>query len=218
MSQELYRLSPPFVAKVSKKGTYGDGGGLFLQVGVQGQSKSWIFMYQRGRFGLEDTHEQFIKALKHERRAIPLDRDHTPKLLKIARAIIKEHERDYAAHEDTKKNELIQAAERYVEERRRGYVGLGSAKAISLAAVRDEARKCRELLARKIDPHDEHERLRRKNARTHIEASSFLAMGNDYICSRVDDLEHPWGPRTRKHNEGMLNGHLKPLHDWPVKV
>jgi integrase len=49
MALSLNRLSARFITTIAKKGTYGDGGGLFLQVGICGQSKSWIFMYRRGR-------------------------------------------------------------------------------------------------------------------------------------------------------------------------
>jgi hypothetical protein len=33
-------LNARFVKSVTKKGTYGDGGGLFLQVGIDGSAKS----------------------------------------------------------------------------------------------------------------------------------------------------------------------------------
>ncbi|HWN50265.1 MAG TPA: site-specific integrase [Xanthobacteraceae bacterium] len=41
----INKLTARFVETVKKNGTYGDGGGLSLQVGSSGQAKSWIFRY-----------------------------------------------------------------------------------------------------------------------------------------------------------------------------
>ena len=41
----IEKLKPRFVETVKTKGLYGDGGGLYLQVGEGGESKSWIFRY-----------------------------------------------------------------------------------------------------------------------------------------------------------------------------
>lgn len=46
MAGGIEKLSALKVARLSKAGYYGDGGGLYLQVGVKG-SKSWIFRYMR---------------------------------------------------------------------------------------------------------------------------------------------------------------------------
>jgi integrase len=154
MAQKLNRLSARFVASVGKKGTYGDGGGLFLQVGIAGQSKSWIFMYRRGRFG---------------------------------------EARD-----------------------RRGYVGLGSVTAVSLAAARRAAQECRELLASGIDPRAERQRRERARLQERNKNASFLTMAENYISARVNDVERPWHSKTRIGAEGDLKRHLKPLHEKPI--
>jgi integrase len=41
----IHKLTPRFVATVTEKGMYLDGGGLYLQVGDGGKAKSWIFRY-----------------------------------------------------------------------------------------------------------------------------------------------------------------------------
>jgi hypothetical protein len=41
----IHKLTPRFVATVTEKGMYLDGGGLNLQVGDGGKAKSWIFRY-----------------------------------------------------------------------------------------------------------------------------------------------------------------------------
>jgi integrase len=41
----VHKLTPRLAATVTKKGMYADGGGLYLQVGEDGKSKSWIFRY-----------------------------------------------------------------------------------------------------------------------------------------------------------------------------
>jgi hypothetical protein len=98
------RLTATFVRTVSEKGTYGDGGNLFLQVGIGGKAKSWLFLFDKGRLTPgHDSHGRFIKALEQEHRDIPpttrRSADRIEKLLKIARAILKDHEWDYVTHE-----------------------------------------------------------------------------------------------------------------------
>jgi integrase len=46
-----HHLTNRFVNTVTEAGMYGDGDGLYLQVGEAGNAKSWIFRYSRGRFG-----------------------------------------------------------------------------------------------------------------------------------------------------------------------
>lgn len=41
----IHKLTPRFVETVKTKGMYGDGGGLYLQVGSGGGAKSWLFRY-----------------------------------------------------------------------------------------------------------------------------------------------------------------------------
>jgi integrase len=45
----IHKLSPAFVEKVTSKGVYSDGLGLYLR--VQGNTKSWVFRFARSRFG-----------------------------------------------------------------------------------------------------------------------------------------------------------------------
>ena len=162
MAQKLNRLSARFVATISKKGTYGDGGGLFLQVGIAGQAKSWIFIYRRARL-LGKTKADGRKG----------DNDEVSK----------------------------------------GYVGLGSVKAVSLARARELAQECRELLVgRKIDPRAEFRRRERQQARAHIKTKNFFDMANSYILARANDPEKPLHVSTRKGHEYNLNRYLKPLH------
>jgi integrase len=215
----LHRLTATFVRVVKKKDTYSDGGGLFLQVGIGGSAKSWIFIYRRVRLAGDDSHERFIKALEHERRTIPSprDRDRVDKLLKIARAIIKEHERNYAAHEISggcKKSELIQAAERYIEDRRKGYVGLGSVNAVSLAGAREKAAECRAMLAENPprDPRTEFRRWTREQAKLNAKTKNFYDMTISYIAARENDPDKPMHVSTRKSHLGSLKNHLVPLH------
>jgi len=47
----IWRLEERFVDTVTKSGMYSDGGGLYLQVGNDGDAKSWIFRYSRRPFG-----------------------------------------------------------------------------------------------------------------------------------------------------------------------
>jgi integrase len=216
-----HRLSATFVRTVTKKGTYADGGGLFLQVGIGGNAKSWILIYRRVRFGGDDSHERFIKALEHERRAIPQEGDRTIELFKIANAIIKEHERDYAAHEaayksgEREKSELVQAAERYAEDRRRGYVGLGPANTVSLAQARERAQECRDFLAHKppIDPRIEFQRRAREQAKAHAKTKNFYEMAESYLDARTNDPDNPMHISSRKGREYQLRKYLEPLHD-----
>src|SRR5882724_4407804 len=42
---EIYKLKPLVIAREMSPGRYGDGGGLYLQVGSTG-TKSWIFRYK----------------------------------------------------------------------------------------------------------------------------------------------------------------------------
>lgn len=45
---ELHKLKPLLIARELSPGRYGDGGGLYLQVG-NNETKSWIFRYRVGR-------------------------------------------------------------------------------------------------------------------------------------------------------------------------
>src|SRR5882757_6154353 len=45
---ELHELKPLQVAREQSPGRYGDGGGLYLQIGSTG-TKSWIFRYRVGK-------------------------------------------------------------------------------------------------------------------------------------------------------------------------
>jgi integrase len=47
----IHRLKSRFVDTVTRAGMYSDGAGLYLQVGQGGGAKSWIFRYNRSRFG-----------------------------------------------------------------------------------------------------------------------------------------------------------------------
>src|SRR5258706_11382413 len=42
----IYKLNPTKIAKLTKNGMYGDGGGLSLQVTNNGAAKSWIFRWK----------------------------------------------------------------------------------------------------------------------------------------------------------------------------
>src|SRR6478736_3877800 len=59
MARQLNKLTSLSVRNATRRGLYGDGGGLFLQVGASG-SKSWVFRWKRaGRFrvmGLGPVH------------------------------------------------------------------------------------------------------------------------------------------------------------------
>ena len=44
---EIYKLKPLVIAREMSPGRYGDGGGLYLQVGNTG-TKSWLFRYRVG--------------------------------------------------------------------------------------------------------------------------------------------------------------------------
>jgi len=46
MKRQLNKLSAVKVAKETKTGLYGDGGGLWLQIAPSG-SKSWLYRYMR---------------------------------------------------------------------------------------------------------------------------------------------------------------------------
>lgn len=59
VAREINRLSALAVSKMSKKGLYADGGGLYLQIG-QGGTKSWIFRY---RYGLTATGKPRIREM-----------------------------------------------------------------------------------------------------------------------------------------------------------
>ena len=48
MARLIEKLTPLWVSKVKKRGYYGDGGGLWLQVSISG-SKSWIFRFTINR-------------------------------------------------------------------------------------------------------------------------------------------------------------------------
>jgi integrase len=48
---KLNRLTTKFVDTVTRNGRYADGGGLYLEVGANGKAKSFVFIFNRARFG-----------------------------------------------------------------------------------------------------------------------------------------------------------------------
>ena len=49
MPRKIHRLNALAVTRAKRKAMLADGGGLYLQVGDKGDSKSWIFRYRRGK-------------------------------------------------------------------------------------------------------------------------------------------------------------------------
>lgn len=79
MPLNLNKLTALAVAKTSKPGYYGDGGGLWLQVARSG-SKSWIFRFktagrqrEMGLGGLRTVHLAKARVLARECRALLLE-------------------------------------------------------------------------------------------------------------------------------------------------
>src|SRR5262249_2704262 len=77
---------------VKKKGTYADGGNLYLQVGIGGSAKSWMVIHSRLRLFAEDSHAPFVKALMLAGRPVPpKGTTQNAALFKIAGVIVKEY-------------------------------------------------------------------------------------------------------------------------------
>lgn len=115
----INRLSATFVAKKTEPGRYGDGGGLWLQIGPTG-AKSWIFRYQmNGRarqmglgsvdtFGLKEARERARAARQLVADGVdPIDAKH--RKLAAAKA------------ENAKAVTFDEAARRYIEAHQAGW-------------------------------------------------------------------------------------------------
>jgi integrase len=174
--QALARLTDAFIYDVKKKGTYADGGNLYLQVGIGGSAKSWMFIYSRGPLLAESSHPALIMALEAARHPVPplSSRQRGSELFKIANAIAKEYANSVEAHQRAvkayehateaaqqgllyvpvpepgappHKSALIAVAEQYVEDKRKAYLGLGSLDDVPPKKARDKAKECRDMLA-----------------------------------------------------------------------
>jgi integrase len=92
----LHKLTARFVETVKTKGKYGDGGGLYLQVGKDGLAKSWIFRFDAGgrhfrekglgslhTIGLAEAREQARQCRKQRLQGIdPIEAHNADRLAK----------------------------------------------------------------------------------------------------------------------------------------
>ena len=92
MARTIGKLTALVVDKSKRRGYYGDGGGLFLQVGVSG-SKSWVFRFKEAgklhEMGLGATHTIGLAEARErarECRRLRLDGIDPIEARKIARA------------------------------------------------------------------------------------------------------------------------------------
>jgi integrase len=237
----LARLTGDFINSVKKKGTYADGGNLYLQVGIGGGAKSWIFIYSRLRLFAEDSHAPFVKALTLAGRPVP------PKgatqhnaLFKIAGVIVREYaaaveaqHRTISAYEAAQKakekgllyvpvpepdpapekSALIAAAEQYIENRRKAYVGLGSLADVPPDVARAEAGKCRAMLNEHPprDPHRVFKELKAEAAQRNARTKLFKQLALDFLDFQQADPDNPMSTRTANDHKGRLYRHLAPL-------
>jgi hypothetical protein len=112
----LHLLDDKFIYGVKKKDTYADGGNLYLQVGIGGSAKSWMFIYGAVRLLGEDSYTPFIAALEEAGQKIPPTApDRIPALFKTANSIAKE----YAAADEAYK-QAVKAHEHAADAKRQG--------------------------------------------------------------------------------------------------
>jgi len=125
MARTIGKLTALAVDKSKRRGYYGDGGGLFLQVGVSG-SKSWVFRFKEAgklhEMGLGATHTIGLAEARErarECRRLRLDGIDPIEARKVARA----QARLAAAKAVTFKN----CAERYIASHQAGWRSLAHA-------------------------------------------------------------------------------------------
>ena len=125
MARTIGKLTALAVDKSKRRGYYGDGGGLFLQVGVSG-SKSWVFRFKEAgklhEMGLGATHTIGLaeaREMARECRRLRLDGIDPIEARKVARA----QARLAAAKAVTFKN----CAERYIASHQAGWRSLAHA-------------------------------------------------------------------------------------------
>ena len=125
MARTIGKLTALAVDKSKRRGYYGDGGGLFLQVGVSG-SKSWVFRFKEAgklhEMGLGATHTIGLAEARErarECRRLRLDGIDPIEARKVARA----QARLAAAKAVTFKN----CAERYIATHQAGWRSLAHA-------------------------------------------------------------------------------------------
>lgn len=119
MAQQSNRLTAVKVAKITKPGRYGDGGGLWLQV-APGGSKQWLFRYQRAgrarQMGIGPVHA--ISLVEARQRA----QDARRRLVNGIDPI--EAKRDAKAAENAQQARAVtfrQAAEAYIAAHKAGW-------------------------------------------------------------------------------------------------
>lgn len=119
MARTINKLSPAFVAKTSKPGRYGDGGGLWLQVS-QFDTKAWVFRFMlNGRarqMGLGDINTFSLKEARERARqarqlvADGIDPIEARREQKVANRA-----------DDAKRISFMEAAEKYIKAHKAGW-------------------------------------------------------------------------------------------------
>ena len=113
--QALARLTDAFIYGVKQKGTYADGGNLYLQVGIGGSAKSWIFIYSRGPLLGESSHPALISELEAAGHPVPpFSRQRGDELFKIANTLVKDYQ--HAVDAQHRQIKACEAAAKAVEQ------------------------------------------------------------------------------------------------------
>jgi integrase len=99
MALKLNRLSFKQVASLSKDGRYADGGNLYLQ--IQNGSKSWVFIYDRRKWGIKQRGERGLGPLH----TVSLAK--ARKLAEADRTLIKDHIDPIAYHAEQKRQRAL---------------------------------------------------------------------------------------------------------------
>jgi Arm DNA-binding domain len=105
---------------------------------------------------------------------------------------------------------------RYRYHRKRREMGLGSYPKVTLADAREKGGDARKLLAQDIDPIEHRKKQKRQSWLADAKNLTFLAVAEKFFDIKTRGDDPWWTGSTPEGQRRILNGLLKPLHDYPI--
>jgi integrase len=125
------------------------------------------------------------------------------------------HKPNYHGSEQARRWEFEYSGKRFGKGRKRT-MGFGSLRDVTLAAARKKRHEARVLIDKGIDPIEHHKQQEQERRKTATKTKTFKVVADEFVKAQITKVR-PWKDSTRIDAESMIKGHLKPLHDIPVR-
>jgi integrase len=125
------------------------------------------------------------------------------------------HKPNYHGSEQTRRWEFEYSGKRFGKGRKRT-MGFGSMRDMTLAEARKKRHETRLLIDKGIDPIEHRKQQERERRRTATKTKTFKKVADEFVEAQSTKIR-PWAYQTRYGAQRMIDLHLKPLHDIPVR-